>query len=123
VRLARCDGRAEQRWTVVQDGTLRIHGLCLTAPGTLPAAGTATRLERCTEAADQGWALSESLVFYDFKTTEQISLHNRAALDGLCLSGSGVAGTQVRVSSCDAAANQAWSCPPGLSGRRSPTSA
>lgn len=42
-----CDGKSFQRWTVVQDGTIRVAGKCLDMAGAGSAADTAVRLWSC----------------------------------------------------------------------------
>jgi hypothetical protein len=46
----RCDGRASERWRVLQDGTVRIGGTCLTGP-----TGTTVTLASCDGSAAQRW--------------------------------------------------------------------
>ena len=56
VDLWACNSSAAQRWTVVADGTLRVHGQCLATDGSAVAGGTRVGLQPCTGGAAQRWA-------------------------------------------------------------------
>jgi GH25 family lysozyme M1 (1,4-beta-N-acetylmuramidase) len=47
VDLSSCTGKSSQRWTFVQDGTLRTGGKCLSTAGGSSASGTKLVLETC----------------------------------------------------------------------------
>jgi len=55
VDLWACNSSAAQRWTVVADGTLRIHGQCLATDRSATAGGTRVGLQPCTGGAAQRW--------------------------------------------------------------------
>jgi hypothetical protein len=52
-----CNGTAAQRWAYVQDGTLRIHALCLTVSQSASAPAQVV-LEPCTGGDRQQWRLA-----------------------------------------------------------------
>ena len=88
-----CDGSAAQNWTLVEDGTIRIHDRCLSiVSGTLRLAG-------CTAAPAQTWV----------KGTDA-ELVNPAA--GRCLADPGSSarnGTRPVLAKCTAGENEQWS--------------
>ncbi len=101
VNIWRCNGSAAQRWTVVQDDTIRIHRKCLAAPGT--TSGARAELRRCSGSAAQQWRVGT-----------RGRLVNPAS--GLCLAdpgGSTRNGTRVRLRSCTGHASQQWTLPAG----------
>src|SRR5258708_25594882 len=53
LQVWRCLGNVNQRWTVVQDGTLRINGACLAEAGT--GNGAAVVLGPCNGTSAQRW--------------------------------------------------------------------
>jgi hypothetical protein len=53
---ARCDGNAEQDWTVETDGTIRINGLCLDVYQESKRNDAPIDLWPCTGRANQQWA-------------------------------------------------------------------
>lgn len=55
VELRRCDGGADQRWTVGFDGTLRALGGCIQAEGGGTAKGTRVVLAGCNGSDTQQW--------------------------------------------------------------------
>lgn len=95
--IATCDGGAAQRWTLAEDGTIRLHGQCL------QVVGGAARLEGCTAAATQTWVKGTSA-----------ELVNPAS--GRCLTdprpGTGN-GTVPVLAACTAAPGQRWTAPGG----------
>lgn len=95
-----CNGGANQRWTVVQDGTLRVSGKCLDAYHSGTANGTAVDLYSCNGSDAQRW---------QFGTDGQ--LVNPAS--GKCLDrGSQTAnGTKLQLYSCTGGTNQRWTGP------------
>jgi hypothetical protein len=56
--LSSCTGTVNQRWTAVQDGTLRTGGKCLETVGNSAASGTKVQLEPCN--SDDGAQLWEA---------------------------------------------------------------
>ncbi len=92
-----CDGRADERWTVVQDNTLRLKGQCL---GTV---GAAAVLKTCTSGAASRWEVRQ-----DGQVASQVS--------GQCLTDPGSStrsGTHLVIAACNLARNQRWTEPPG----------
>ncbi len=74
-----CTGTARQRWTVEADGTIRIHGKCLSLRGRGQSVGTAADLAGCRPAAAwQQWRLKP-----DPASVDGVDLVNPAS--GLCL--------------------------------------
>lgn len=53
-----CTGNANQRWSVISDGTIRSLGKCLTAAGT--ADGSAVQLSTCSGTSAQRWSYQQS---------------------------------------------------------------
>jgi GH25 family lysozyme M1 (1,4-beta-N-acetylmuramidase) len=106
-----CNGSTAQRWTYVQDGTVRIHGKCLTAPGT---AGWKVRLQPCTGAAAGQWLLVYPRAVNSAAGQTPITLVNPAT--GWCLEDPGRStanGTRVVAASCNGYKDQAWTLPAG----------
>jgi beta-glucosidase len=59
ITLWTCNGKSSQRWTVVQDGTLRTGGKCLSTVGNSTASGTKLQLTTCNAAnGAQHWQAS-----------------------------------------------------------------
>jgi GH25 family lysozyme M1 (1,4-beta-N-acetylmuramidase) len=74
-----CTGTARQRWTVRTDGTIRIHGKCLSLRGRGQTVGTSADLAGCRPAAAwQQWRLEP-----DLASVDGVDLVNPAS--GLCL--------------------------------------
>ncbi|HKA95676.1 MAG TPA: ricin-type beta-trefoil lectin domain protein [Streptosporangiaceae bacterium] len=96
-----CNGSAAQRWTVVKDDTLRIHGKCLRVRSA--ASGTLADLFTCNGSTGQRWQL---------QTGGQL-VNPRS---GLCLSDPGSSttnGKQLKILSCQGSASQEWLLPAG----------
>jgi GH25 family lysozyme M1 (1,4-beta-N-acetylmuramidase) len=56
IDLSSCTGKANQRWTLVQDGTLRTGGKCLETVGNSTANGAKVQLEPCnSDDGSQLW--------------------------------------------------------------------
>lgn len=54
-----CNGASAQKWTIAQDGTLRVFGKCLDVTGGGTANGTTVQLWTCTAGdANQRWQVS-----------------------------------------------------------------
>lgn len=86
---------AGQNWSVSNNDSLDMFGLCLDETGT--GSGSATRLDQCTGGSSQKWAINGS------------GLVNVAS--GLCLTDPGNAatnGTLLDVTACGSAAGQQW---------------
>jgi Ricin-type beta-trefoil lectin domain len=86
---------AGQGWTVHNDDSLQMFGLCLDETGT--ASGSAVRLDACTGDSSQQWLIQGS------------TLSNLAS--GLCLTDPGNShqnGTSLDVTGCGSAAGQQW---------------
>jgi GH25 family lysozyme M1 (1,4-beta-N-acetylmuramidase) len=59
INLSTCTGASPQRWTLVQDGTLRVGGKCLQVVGNGTANGTKVELEPCnSDDGSQVWQAS-----------------------------------------------------------------
>jgi GH25 family lysozyme M1 (1,4-beta-N-acetylmuramidase) len=59
ITLWTCNGKSSQRWTAVQDGTLRTGGKCLDTVGNSTAGGTKLQLTTCNAAnGAQHWLAS-----------------------------------------------------------------
>ena len=100
VNLGACNGSSAQKWTVVQDRTLRIHGKCLGISGSAQASGAKAVLATCSGYASQQWSAGTGA-----------ELVNGTA--GLCLAGSssGTSGAQAWISRCKGTASQKWTQP------------
>jgi len=108
-----CSGSAAQSWTYVQDGTLRMHGMCLTVPAGA-ANGWKVRLERCTDGAREQWRLLYPRALDPSLGARPTALFNRGS--GKCLDDPGWSttnGTRVVIWSCNGDRNQAWTLPAG----------
>jgi hypothetical protein len=93
-----CLGNTDQRWTVVQDGTLRAHGTssCLAEAGT--GNGAAVVLDTCNGSSAQRWQVGTNG-----------ELVNTAS--GRCLDDTGertANGTLLQIWGCTGATNQHW---------------
>ncbi len=96
-----CDGSAAQRWTVVKDDTLRIHGKCLRVRSA--TSGTLADLYTCNGSTAQRWQLQTG--------GELVNPRSR-----LCLTDPGSSttnGKQLKILSCRGGANQKWLLPAG----------
>ncbi|MEU9192814.1 ricin-type beta-trefoil lectin domain protein [Streptomyces hundungensis] len=100
VALRPCTSRANQRWSLAEDSTVRALGKCLTASGS--RAGSPAVLSSCTGADGQRW------------TSDRDGMLVNAG-SGLCLDvyGGGTAsGTRIDTWNCgDHQANQTWALP------------
>jgi GH25 family lysozyme M1 (1,4-beta-N-acetylmuramidase) len=96
-----CNGTAAQRWTVVKDDTLRIHGKCLRVRSA--ASGTLADLYTCNGSTAQRWQLQTG--------GELVNPRSR-----LCLTDPGSSttnGKQLKILSCQGSASQEWLLPAG----------
>lgn len=100
IQIWTCKGDTAQKWTVVQDQTLRVVGKCLDESGT--ANGSAARLETCAGGdTSQRW-----------RVATDGELVNIAS--GKCLDDTGrktANGTKLDIWTCDGATNQRWTVP------------
>ncbi len=106
-----CNGSAAQSWKYVQDGTLRMHGMCLTVPAGATN-GWKVRLEPCTDGARQQWRLVYPRAVDPSLGGRPTALFNRGS--GKCLDDPGWSttnGTRMVIWSCDGYRNQAWTRP------------
>jgi hypothetical protein len=102
-----------QQWTHAQDGTLRIHSKCLVAPSAATS-GTPVVLATCTGAPMQQWQPAAPRSVNPGAGPVPLTLAN--PVTGMCLADPGAStanGTVVTVSTCDGAADQAWTLPAG----------
>lgn len=99
-----CNGGTNQKWTVVQDGTLRVSGKCLDVAGGGTANGSAVQLGTCTAgAASQRWQVGAS--------AELINSHSGRCLD---VAGASTAnGSKLDLYTCNGGTNQRWPLPAG----------
>lgn len=98
-----CNGSSSQKWTVVQDGTLRIHGKCLDVYHGGTVSGTKVDLYSCNGSGAQQWQVQT-----------RGELVNPAS--GKCLtdpSGSTANGTRIKIVTCAGKAYQQWTLPAG----------
>jgi GH25 family lysozyme M1 (1,4-beta-N-acetylmuramidase) len=98
VQIWTCLGNTNQRWTVVQDGTLRAHGTssCLAEAGT--GNGAAVVLDACNGSSAQRWQVGTNA-----------ELVNTAS--GRCLDDTGARtanGTFLQIWACGGGTNQHW---------------
>jgi GH25 family lysozyme M1 (1,4-beta-N-acetylmuramidase) len=85
-----CNGSAQQRWILVQDNTMRIHGRCLAL-----SSGHAV-LEACNGSAAQHWRVGTGDELVNAST-------------GKCLAGSATSnGVQAWTGGCTGASNKEW---------------
>ncbi len=102
VQLWTCNGSAQQRLTVGDDGTLRVLGKCLDVTGGVNADGTRVQLWDCFGNGNQRWA-------YTAGTRDFVN-----AATGRCLDAAGQSsadGTQIQVWACNGQTNQDWVLP------------
>jgi GH25 family lysozyme M1 (1,4-beta-N-acetylmuramidase) len=93
-----CDGRASERWRVLQDGALRTGGKCLAGPAT----GTTVTLADCDGGAAQRWQQSSGATLQNAGT-------------GSCLAAAGNGnGAGVELAGCSARPGRQWIRPAGL---------
>jgi hypothetical protein len=111
IEIWTCDGKAQQRWTFAEDGSLRIHGKCLEIGGN-GAQGSAIRLWTCTGATNERWTVQSF-------TTGVNHIHLASQASGFCLwdpDGFGRAnGVQLEVLKCgvDDLPVESWTLPAG----------
>ncbi len=96
-----CNGSSSQKWTVVADGTLRIHGKCLDVYHGGTASGTKVDLYSCNGSGGQQWQLQTG--------GELVNPQS-----GKCLTdpnGSTANGTRIKIVTCAGKAYQQWTLP------------
>jgi hypothetical protein len=94
-----CGGGANQQWTALSNGALRVYGnKCLDLPNHATAAGTRVEIWDCNGGTNQQWTLNSDGTVVGRES-------------GLCLdvSGAGTAnGTAVTIWTCSGQSNQKW---------------
>ncbi|MCL2585039.1 MAG: ricin-type beta-trefoil lectin domain protein, partial [Streptosporangiales bacterium] len=103
-----CNGGSNQKWTIAQDGSVRVLGKCLEVKGDGTANGTAIDLGTCGNGADQVWRIGTGAGLVSPQT-------------GKCLDDPGAKtanGTQLDIWACNGGSNQKWTAPggPAMSG-------
>jgi hypothetical protein len=102
IQIWTCDGSAEQNWTVVQDGTLRVRGKCLDVTGGGTANGTSVQLWSCIAGqVDQRWQVGTD--------GELVSVKSGKCLDDPYSRTAN--GTKLDIWSCNGGSNQHWTLP------------
>jgi hypothetical protein len=103
VEVTRCDNSPAQRWTVVKDGSLRIHGMCLDTRGHSLHTGAKAILWTCGSRGSQSWTRANPGQVMDIYA-------------GRCLAAAGrrpSTGARVALANCGTASNQRWTLPSG----------
>ena len=104
IQIWTCNGGASQKWTVAQDGTLRVYGKCLDVANGGTANGTAVQLWNCnTDDANQRWQVGTG--------TELINPHSGKCLDDPYSRTAN--GTKLDIWSCNGGSQQHWTLPAG----------
>lgn len=96
-----CNGSTSQHWTLVQDGTLRIHGKCLDVLHGGTGNGTKVDLYSCNSTGSQHWRLGTGGALINPQS-------------GKCLTdpgGSKTNGTRLAIYSCGGKNYQLWFLP------------
>jgi len=106
VQIWACNGGANQQWTVVQDGTLQVHGACLAEAGT--GNGAPAELSTCDGTSAQRWQAGTR--------GELVSMAS-----GRCLDDTGwrtANGTLLQTWACSGGSEQHWipAAAPAMSG-------
>jgi hypothetical protein len=104
IQIWTCTGGAAQRWTIAEDGTIRIHGKCLDVTGRSTVNGAKLQLWSCTGGLNQAWTPSQYAGLLGIASEK-------------CLTDPGAStrnGTQVQIQNCDTVlASQRWILPAG----------
>jgi hypothetical protein len=103
VTIWHCNGSTAQQWTVAQDDTIRIHGMCMGVLRSGTTGGTPVDLQTCDGSSGEHWRVGTRGL-----------LINPAS--GKCLAdpgGSTINGTQTQIRSCIGTAGQQWTLPAG----------
>jgi GH25 family lysozyme M1 (1,4-beta-N-acetylmuramidase) len=102
VQIWTCNGGAAQKWTVVQDGTLRVFGRCLAVSGGGTANGTSVELWSCVAGnISQRWQVGTD--------GELVSVKSGKCLDDPYSRTAN--GTKLNIWSCTGGSNQHWTLP------------
>jgi GH25 family lysozyme M1 (1,4-beta-N-acetylmuramidase) len=102
IQIWTCTGSAEQRWTLVQDGTLRVFGKCLDVSGGGTANGTPVQLWSCVAGnANQRWQVGTD--------GELVNVRSGKCLDDPYSRTAN--GTKLDIWSCTGGSNQHWTLP------------
>jgi GH25 family lysozyme M1 (1,4-beta-N-acetylmuramidase) len=99
IDLSSCTGKANQRWTLVQDGTLRTGGACLGTVGNSTSSGAKVQLQPCN--SDDGSELWQATAYGQLDNPQS----------GKCLDAhvaSAANGTQPVIEPCTDAASARW---------------
>jgi GH25 family lysozyme M1 (1,4-beta-N-acetylmuramidase) len=96
-----CNGGSYQNWSIAEDGTIQIHGLCLAAAGT--ASGSKVVLAACSTAASQQWQAGTG--------GELVNAGSGACLDDPYSSTAN--GVALWIYTCNGHASQKWTLPAG----------
>jgi GH25 family lysozyme M1 (1,4-beta-N-acetylmuramidase) len=102
IQIWTCTGGASQRWTVVQDGTLRVFGKCLDVSGGGTANGTAVQLWSCGAGnINQRWQVGTDGELINVKSGKCLDdPYSRTA-----------SGTKLDIWSCNGGSQQHWTLP------------
>jgi GH25 family lysozyme M1 (1,4-beta-N-acetylmuramidase) len=104
IQIYTCNGGASQKWTVAQDGTLRVDGKCLAVAGGGTANGTTVVLWTCNAGdASQRWQVGTG--------TELINPHSGKCLDDPYSRTAN--GTKLDIWTCNGGSQQHWTLPAG----------
>jgi GH25 family lysozyme M1 (1,4-beta-N-acetylmuramidase) len=98
-----CVSQTNEKWTIVQDGTLRVLGACMDVSGGGTGNGTAVDLAGCDGSAAQQWRIGS--------WGELVNPQS-----GRCLDDPGWAtanGTKLDIWDCVGSANERWAAPAG----------
>lgn len=98
IQIWSCDGKAQQKWVLMRDNTLRIHGKCLGVSAASTLAGAAAVLSSCKGTASQQWLVGPAGEFIN-------------ANSGECLADPGdstVNGTALRQADCYGLSGEIW---------------
>jgi chitinase len=99
VQVWGCNGRTNQQWQVMSNGTIQHDGLCLDARGSGTTSGTKVQLWTCTGNANQQWGTSDWHLEYN---------NPKASDEVLDDTGWGGSGTQQDIWTNNGGANQVW---------------
>lgn len=102
IQIWTCTGGAAQKWTVVQDGTLRVFGKCLDVTNGGTANGTSIQLWSCVAGdINQRWQVGTG--------GELVSVKSGKCLDDPY--SRTASGTKLDIWSCTGGSNQHWTLP------------
>ena len=95
-----CNGGANQHWTVVQDGTIRLAGKCLDPYHSDSANGTAVDLYSCNGSGAQRWQFGTGGELVNPASGKCLDDRNQTAN-----------GTKLQLYNCTGGTNQRWTGP------------